>query len=197
MPSLLALGGVAAVAVLAGFVQLYTSSCPGLADLKHAVVLVTGSSQGIGEELALQYAGRGAHLILAARKRVQLEAVAERARAAGAASVLVVPTDMALAHEVQGLIDATIARHGGLDILLLNHAAVDDTLFTEHANAEAVAASLSSVLLANVVGSAAAARAALPFLEASPRGGHIAVISSATAKVPAPFHAGYVASKRA
>ena len=188
---------VAAMAAAAALTRNYVYACPHLELLPGAVVLITGSSQGIGEELAVQYARHGVHLVLAARKRAQLEAVAASARSAGAASVLVVPTDMGVVADVTALVAATVAAHGGLDVLLLNHAAVDDALFTEHPTPEDAAASLHGILAANVVGSAAAARAALPYLLASPRRGHIGVVSSATAKVPAPFHSGYAASKRA
>lgn len=51
------------------------------------------------------------------------------------------------------------------------------------------------MLNANVLGSALAARAALPALAAAR--GHIAVVSSASTIAPSPFHAVYVASKRA
>jgi corticosteroid 11-beta-dehydrogenase isozyme 1 len=56
-------------------------------------------------------------------------------------------------------------------------------------------AAIAPVFSSNVVGSALLAYAALPYLTAS--GGHIAVVSSASTIAPAPFHAAYVASKRA
>jgi len=47
-------------------------------------ILITGGSSGIGEALALAYAGPGVALALTGRHRKRLEAVAGRCRAAGA-----------------------------------------------------------------------------------------------------------------
>ena len=157
------------------------------------VVLITGASSGIGAELAVQYGARGAHLVLAARRASELEAVGAASRAAGAASALVVPTDMDDEGAVAALVAAAGAAHGRLDVLFLNHARVDEGLFVSHSAPGALAGVLTGVLRTNVVGSALAARAALPLLAAA--GGHIAVVSSASAKVAAPFHFAYVASK--
>ena len=181
------------VAVLLGF---FRPRCPPLSAVKHSVVLLTGASSGIGAELAVQYGALGAHLVIAARREAELSAVGEKARAAGAASVLVVPTDMEDAAAVEHLVRACSEAHGGrLDVLFLNHARVDDGLLSSHADARSLQGILLGVFSANLVGSALAARAAMPLLEKS--GGHIAVVSSASAKVAAPFHGAYVTSKMA
>ena len=96
---------------------------------------------------------------------------------------------------VSALVAAAVARYGRLDVLLLNHASVDDRMLVEYANGSDVAAGINAVMGANLVGSATAVAAALPHLEAT--AGHIAIVSSASAHVPAPFHPAYVASKRA
>jgi short-subunit dehydrogenase len=164
--------------------------------LTNASVVITGCSSGIGAELALQYSRLGARLVIAARRRTQLEQVANECRAAGAASVLAIPTDMTDREQVERLLHrAAAAFDGRIDVLMLNHAAVDDGLVFEYNSTAALEAGLQSVLHANVVGSAIATRVALPYLEAA--GGTVAVVSSASTIAPAPFHAAYVASKRA
>src|SRR6185437_7202372 len=50
-------------------------------------VLITGASAGIGRELALQLAGRGARLTLCARRREKIEALAGELGAAQALAV--------------------------------------------------------------------------------------------------------------
>src|SRR5713226_7274718 len=58
-------------------------------------VLITGASSGIGEELALQLAQSGAKLTLAARRKEQLELLAQKIAAQGQAAPLVIPCDVA------------------------------------------------------------------------------------------------------
>jgi len=82
---------------------------------KDQVVVVTGASAGIGAALAEELARRGARLVLAARRRQALEAVARRA---GGAEV--VPTDVTRRAEVERLRDAALARFGRIDAWVNN-----------------------------------------------------------------------------
>lgn len=77
---LIVAAGLLAVATALVLRILYPG-CPPLNDLAGKVVLITGASSGIGEELAYQYAQKGAKLVLAARRRDLLEQV--RAGVAG------------------------------------------------------------------------------------------------------------------
>jgi NAD(P)-dependent dehydrogenase (short-subunit alcohol dehydrogenase family) len=185
----------AAVALIAAAYYAWVKQCPGLESLKGKVVLITGTSSGIGAELAIQYGRLGCALVVAARRKNLLEVSAQAAREAGSADVLAVPTDMSSREQVEQLINATVARHGRIDVLILNHASVDDKLLLEHTSLESVQKGLETVIHSNLFGSAYATYAAMPYLEKSR--GHIAVISSASANIPAPFHSAYVASKRA
>ena len=54
-------------------------------DFNAKVVIITGASSGIGEALALQLAARGARLVLAARREVELQRVVAACVARGAA----------------------------------------------------------------------------------------------------------------
>lgn len=171
-----------------------TSKCPELSSLKGKTVLITGCSSGIGVELAVQYAHLGADLVIAARRASALAETAELARKAGA-KVVAVPTDMSNRTAVEELIATTVANFGGIDLLVLNHASVDDALLLEYEDGAKFEAAILPVIQANVLGSMYATYAALPYL--SSRRGHIAVISSASTIAPSPFHSAYVASKRA
>lgn len=192
-PSTLIAASIAAL--LAAWLAL-TSRCPQLTSVADSVVVLTGASQGIGAELAVQYGRLGAHLVLAARRRAQLEEVSAAALAAGARSVKIVAADMSKVADVSAVIEAA-ASFGHIDVLMLNHAAVDDALVVEYNNTSDMTAAISAVLNANVLGSASATHAAMQLLSKAPGGGHVAVISSASTVTPAPFHSAYVASKRA
>jgi 3-oxoacyl-[acyl-carrier protein] reductase len=84
------------------------------------VALVTGASSGIGEAVALQLAGEGVKLAVAARRRNQLEEVARRAAAAGAAQAGAFVTDQADPSAPARLVAEVEAQMGGVDILIVN-----------------------------------------------------------------------------
>jgi NAD(P)-dependent dehydrogenase (short-subunit alcohol dehydrogenase family) len=187
----------AAAALLAAATHAYVYACPDLPGVRDSVVVLTGASSGIGAELAVQYGRLGARLVLAARRERELGAVAAAARAAGASAVLAVPTDLTDPAACEALVAAALAAFPGgrIDTLFLNAAFADEGLFVGHNSSASLGDALTRTFATNVLGSAYVARAALPALEAA--GGHIAVVSSASSKVPAPFHPGYTASKNA
>ena len=90
-------------------------------DLKIAgrLALVTGASSGLGEACALGLAREGARLIIAARRRDKLEAVAAAARAAGAPSVDFFDVDLSDAKSVDTLLES-VHSVGHPDIFVSN-----------------------------------------------------------------------------
>ena len=88
--------------------------------LRGRVALVTGASSGIGAELARAAAARGAELVLVARGREKLEALAGELRAGGS-EVSVRPADLADAEEVAALA-GELARAGNVPDVLINNA---------------------------------------------------------------------------
>jgi NAD(P)-dependent dehydrogenase (short-subunit alcohol dehydrogenase family) len=78
------------------------------------VVLVVGASAGIGADSARVLARHGARLMLAARTRDPLDRIADELSGQGA-EVAVGTGDIAVAADVARLVDATVARFGGLD----------------------------------------------------------------------------------
>jgi NAD(P)-dependent dehydrogenase (short-subunit alcohol dehydrogenase family) len=83
--------------------------------LEGRVVVVTGASSGLGEQLARALAGAGAVPVLAARRAERLEALREEVP--GADTVTCDVTDEA---DRRALIDTVIERHGRLDGLVNN-----------------------------------------------------------------------------
>lgn len=86
-------------------------------DVRGRVVLVTGASRGIGRRVAERLAKRGARLVLTARSAEELGKLAGDLRA-NQAEVEVVPADLTSPADRDRLIAATVARFGGLDVLV-------------------------------------------------------------------------------
>ena len=84
------------------------------------VVLITGASSGIGEELAVQLARAGARLALAARRSDRLAQVRERIVAAGGADPLIVVCDVTLDADLPRAVAETLAHWNRLDVVIAN-----------------------------------------------------------------------------
>jgi short-subunit dehydrogenase len=82
--------------------------------------LVTGASAGLGEEFARRLAARGAYLVISARRRERLEALAGALRREHGVPVEVVPADLSLPGEAARLWREASA--GGAVDLLVNNA---------------------------------------------------------------------------
>jgi NADP-dependent 3-hydroxy acid dehydrogenase YdfG len=80
------------------------------------VVVITGASAGIGAALALQLAGRGASLVLVARRKKLLESVAAQC----GRGALAVAADVGERSEVRRVVSAALARFGHIDVWINN-----------------------------------------------------------------------------
>lgn len=83
------------------------------------VVVITGASSGIGRELALVFAQRGAKVVLAARRLDLLEAI-RREIEPYASDVLVVQTDVTDETQMKNLVQTTLNTFGQIDVLVNN-----------------------------------------------------------------------------
>ena len=91
-------------------------------------VIVTGSSSGIGEGCARRFASEGANVVLVARTKAKLDAVAaslDRGR------TLAIAADVSKREDVARIVDATVERFGGIDVLHGNAGIVIDKPFEE------------------------------------------------------------------
>lgn len=88
--------------------------------LDNKVAVVTGSSRGIGREIAIAFAGQGADIVLNCRsQRSQADAVAEEIRSLGR-KVLVNQADLVNLEDVRRLYQEAMDAFGKIDILVLN-----------------------------------------------------------------------------
>ena len=90
-----------------------------LFDLTGKVALVTGGSRGLGYQMVMAFAQRGAEVIIASRKLEACEAVADEVRALGRRA-LAVQVHAAKWPEIDALIETAYAAFGRVDILVNN-----------------------------------------------------------------------------
>lgn len=90
--------------------------------LKDKVAIVTGSSRGLGLASARALAAEGCLVVMCARGESRLRAAAAEVAAAGGGDdrVLAVTADVSVAGDLQRLVDRTVERFGGIDILVNN-----------------------------------------------------------------------------
>jgi len=87
--------------------------------LKDKVVLITGASSGIGRAFAMRCAPDGAKIVLAARRKEELDKVAEEVKTKGG-TPLVIPTDVSEAVQVKALFNKTIKEVQRVDVVFNN-----------------------------------------------------------------------------
>jgi uncharacterized protein len=137
--------------------------------LQQKTVVITGASSGIGRAAALEFARRGANLVLAARRGELLEIVAKECRAIGVDCKTVV-TDVTQRADCEHLIDAA----GSVDVLINNAGfAIFDAI--ESARPD----DLTSMMQTNYFGTVWCTQAVLPQMLARGNGTIVNVASIA------------------
>lgn len=156
--------------------------------MKDKVIVITGASSGIGAALAEVVVGRGARVVLAARRADALEALAQKL----GTQAIAVPTDVTKRADNERLRAEAVNRFGQLDVFVANAGRgitrpvsqltdddVDDMMTTN----------LKSVLYG--------IQAVLPGFREQKRG-HVIAVSSMLGRIPfAPVRSAYSAAKAA
>ena len=155
-----------------------------------SVALVTGASRGLGLEIAKIYAGLGANLVIAARGREDLEAVARELRP----QTEVVALALDVSQEAERLVEAALERFGRIDVLVNNASELGPSPMP--ALEEYPWQELQRVFRVNVLAPLHLAQLALPGMRARGEGVIINVTSDAGVEAY-PGWGGYGASKAA
>lgn len=151
---------------------------------KDKVIVITGSSSGIGLASARLFASYGARLALAARSIDKLNALADEL----GGDILCLKTDVSKEEDCKLLIEETIARFGRIDILV-NNAGISMRAAFEDVELSVI----KRLMDVNFWGTVYCTKYALPYIKKS-KGSIVGVISVA-GYAGLPGRTGYATSK--
>jgi rhamnose utilization protein RhaD (predicted bifunctional aldolase and dehydrogenase)/NAD(P)-dependent dehydrogenase (short-subunit alcohol dehydrogenase family) len=166
---------------------------PGAKELSGRIVLVVGGASGIGREVVLMAAERGAHVVVADRElEAATKVAAEAQKAGGREAAVAARIDIRDRTSIRAALDATVAAYGGVDILI-NTAA----LFASSPDGTVSDAQWAATLEVNVTGNYLLADEAARIFDAQGIETSIVLTSSANAVVAKRGSEAYDVSKAA
>ncbi|MEH1891134.1 MAG: SDR family oxidoreductase [Nostoc sp.] len=159
-----------------------------LKPINQQVVSVVGASSGIGRITALEFARRGAKVVVSARSESKLKSLVEEIRSFGGEATFCV-ADVEVFEQVKVIADKTVEVYGRLDTWV-HVAAIGIFATVDNTTAEEFKHVIDVDLLGQVYG----AMAALPHLKREGRGALIHV-SSMEGRRSLPYQSAYSAAK--
>jgi 3-oxoacyl-[acyl-carrier protein] reductase len=159
-------------------------------DFSGKVVLVTGSSRGIGAEMIKAFGKRGAHCVVnyvvdpAGQNKSDAEKVANELK-----DPLVVECDVTNPEQVESMMQQIQGRHSGLDVLVNNSGIIRDRTIKKMSTEE-----FESVVRVNLTGTFNVTQKAATILR---NGGRIVNLSSVSGQMGLFGQANYSSSKAA
>lgn len=156
-------------------------------DKKNKVVIITGASSGIGKALAFAFAEEKYDLVLGSRSIDKLNEIRIQLESNGI-NVLTVTTDVTIESDCKNLIDRSVERFGGIDILI-NNAGISMRALFRDVNLEV----MKELMAVNFWGTVYCTHYALPHL--LERRGSLTGVISIAGYIGLPGRAGYSASK--
>lgn len=158
------------------------------------VVVITGSSKGLGRALAHAFAGAGARVMLNARHADALEATRGEVAAQPGAQVVALAADATQPGEIARLVDLAVAQFGRIDVLVNNAGILGPSPRPNMADMRAD--DLAEIFRANVIGPMLVTQAVLPQM-LQQQSGLIINVTSDAGQTGYPGWGGYGAAKAA
>ncbi|MFK7978261.1 MAG: SDR family NAD(P)-dependent oxidoreductase [Halioglobus sp.] len=88
-------------------------------DVSDKVVLITGGSRGLGKAMCLEFAARGAHVVVASRKMDECSKVVEEIVSAGGRA-LAIECHVGKWDSLEGVVQQVVSSCGQIDVLINN-----------------------------------------------------------------------------
>jgi len=154
--------------------------------------VVTGASRGIGEAVARAFAAAGAHVVVCAREKEEIERVAEEIREDGGRATAT-RADVRDQFDVERLMEKASAAGDGIDVVVANAAVYHGEAGGTPLSEESYGA-FDDHLRTNARGTFATVREAIPHLSDDAR---VIVASGSVARKPHPGYGSYAVSKAA
>lgn len=156
--------------------------------LNDKVVIITGASSGIGKALAIEFASRGANLVLAARQYVALCELTESLIKQYNIQAVAVQCDVSNEEDCSHLIKQTILTFNRIDVLV-NNAGISMRALFKDVDIKV----LKTLMDVNLWGTVYCTKYALPHIQKTQ--GSIVGVSSIAGYKGLPGRTGYSASK--
>jgi 3-oxoacyl-[acyl-carrier protein] reductase len=160
--------------------------------LKGRTALVTGASQGLGAEIAAQFAAEGAALMLCARDLAGVREVAQRLSRQYGGQVEAISCDVGDPKAVDGLVAEAVQRLGSVEVLVNNAGIYGPMGAIDEVDWQAWVQAINI----NLMGTVYPCRAVIPGMKKRGRG-KIINLSGGGATTPLPGISAYAASKAA
>ena len=156
---------------------------------KDKVVVITGASSGIGEQACIDFAKRGANVVLVSRSSEKIESIATKLKQDYHAETLAVSCDVSKKQQVVSMSKQVLGEFGYVDILVNNagfgiFGSVNDLSIED----------LEEQLATNLLGTIYCTKVFLPSM-LNRKAGHIVNVASVAGSIGIPGMAAYCASK--
>ena len=151
-------------------------------------VLLTGSTGGIGSELAMLLGRRGARLLLTGRDQARLAEI-EKELSQDGASVSTIVADVSKGRDRESLVEAAKNFHGGINVLINNAGVNQFAQFESQQESE-----IERVIETNVISPMLLCKSMLPQLRRQPRA-LVVNIGSILGSIGLPNQVAYCATK--